>query len=113
MAAMILLKRREVMTGKPSIVSRIGSDTDHIFHAIFSAVGKALSYINKHTFAALAHLVAVFILKHVRNVYVHFKHRFISNPQGKKLIDAVRGRGEVTDHGASFYLRRIAPEDNK
>ncbi|MDB5238707.1 MAG: hypothetical protein JWO00_42 [Candidatus Parcubacteria bacterium] len=111
MAAMILLKRREVMTGKPSIVSRIGSNTDHIFHALFTSVGKGFSYINKHTFIALAHLIAFYILKNIRHVYIELKHRFISNPQGKKLIDAVRGRGEVTDHGASFYLRRIAPKD--
>jgi hypothetical protein len=113
MAAMILLKRHEVKTGKPSLISRIGSGTDHVFQAVFSAVGSALSYINKHTFTAIAHVVAFYILKHIRMVYVEVKHRFITNPQGKKLIDAVRGRGEVSDHGASFYLRRIAPEDNK
>jgi hypothetical protein len=113
MAAMVLLKRREIATGRQSVVSRVGSGTDHLFQAIFAFVSKALSYINKHTFAAIAHTVAFYILKNVRNVYVNVKHRFISNPQGKKLIDAVRGRGEVTDHGASFFLRRIAPEERK
>jgi hypothetical protein len=109
--AMLLLKRHEVKTGKESIVSRIGSGTDHVFQAMFSSVSKGFSYINRHTFIALAHLIAFHILKNVRKVYIELKHRFISNPQGKKLIDAVRGRGEVTDHGASFYLRRISPED--
>ncbi len=113
MTAMILLKRREVRTGKPSVVSRIGADTDHLFQAVFSLGSKAFSYLNKHTFIAIGHWIAFHILKHIRSVYVDLKHRFISNPQGKKLIDAVRGRGEVSDHGASFYLRRIAPEDNK
>ena len=113
MIAMVLLKRREIATGKPSLVSRAGSGIDHVFQDIFSKVSRGMSYINKHTFIALAHLAAFHALKSVRNVYVEVKHRFISNPQGKKLIDAVRGRGEVTDHGASFFLRRIAPEDNK
>ena len=113
MGAMILLKKREVRTGHPSLVSRIGAGTDHIFHGIFASVGKGFSYLNKHTFRAIAHLIAFYVLKNVRKVYVEIKHRFIANPQGKKLIDAVRGRGEVTDHGASFYLRRIAPEDKK
>lgn len=105
---MVLLKRREVLSGHPSIVSRAGAGTDHFFQTQFSRVGRFISYINRHTFIALAQLVAFHILKNIRQVYVEVKHRFISTSQGKKLIDAVRGRGHVTDHGASFYLRRIS-----
>ena len=111
MVAMLLLKRREVAGGAPSTVSRIGAGTDHVFQRVFSAVGNALSYFNRHTFKFLAQLVAFQILKTVRTIYVEIKDRFISHPQGKKLIDAVRGKGEVSDHGASFYLRRIASKD--
>ncbi len=105
---MLLLKRHEVKTGRPTIVSRMGRGTDHIFQTVFTAVRRFVSYLNKHTFIAIAQWIAFHVLKRIRNIYVEIKHRFISTPHGKKLIDAVRGRGEVTNHGASFYLRRIS-----
>lgn len=105
---MILLKRREVRTGHPSLVSRLGRGSDHIFHAVFGTVGKGWSYINKHTFLALTHWVAFHILVRIRNVYVQIKASFLSMPQGKRMLDAVRGRGQIKNHGASFYLRRIS-----
>ncbi|MEI8328001.1 MAG: hypothetical protein WCG02_02590 [Candidatus Taylorbacteria bacterium] len=105
---MLLMKRREIKGGKPSLISKLGRGTDHFFQTIFTAVKRFISYINKHTFIVLAQWMAFHVLKRVRNVYVAIKHRFITNPHGKKLIDAVRGRGEVKNHGASFYLRRIS-----
>ena len=110
MIAMVLFKRREVKIGKQSIVSKIGAGTDHFFSAIFETLKRWISFVNKHTFIALAHLIAYHILLHIRNVYVAIKHRTLINPHGKKLIDAVRGKGEVSDHGVSFYLRRIGNE---
>ena len=105
---MLLLKRREVKTGHPSIISRLGRGSDNFFHAIFGGFKKFFSYINKHTFVAIAHWMAFHTLKQTRNVYVEMKSRALQNPHGKKMLDAVRGRGEVKDHGASFYLRRIS-----
>jgi hypothetical protein len=105
---MLLLKRHEVKNGRQSIVSRVGRGSDQFFQTIFTAVKHFVSYINKHTLIAIAHWIAFHVLKRVRNVYVEIKHRFISTPNGKKLIDAVRGRGEITTHGASLYLRRIS-----
>jgi len=107
---MIFLKRREVLSGKPSLMSKIGAGTDHVFAAIFASIKKGASYMNRKTFVAFMHWLAFYVLKAARSVYVEAKFRFISNPQGKKLIDAVRGRGEISDHGASFFLRRIADE---
>ncbi|MDE2037899.1 MAG: hypothetical protein KGI69_01580 [Patescibacteria group bacterium] len=111
MAAMVLLKRREVRTGRPSLVSRLGAGSDHFFQEAHASFRKGISYVNRRTFAALAHLAAFHVLLRVRKVYVGLKHSFISTPHGKKLIDAVRGRGEVRDHGASFYLRHIAADE--
>lgn len=110
MAAMLLMKRREVVSGRESWVSRAGSGSDHVFQAAYSAVRTWLSYINKKTFVAVMHWLAFHILKAVRSVYVDVKARALAHPTGKKLIDAVRGRGEVKDHGASFYLRRISAD---
>ena len=105
---MPLLKRNEMKTGKANIISRLGRGTDHIFQHIFTTTRKMLSYLNRRTFVAVANLIAYHVLYWIRKIYVGIKHLFISNPHGKKLIDAVRGRGEVKDHGASFYLRRIS-----
>lgn len=111
MAVMLLFKRAEARSGHPSIISRLGRGSDHVFSAIFTGFSRFISYMNKHTFIALAQWIAFHILVHVRKVYVEIKHRILSTPRGKKLMDAVRGRGEVKDHGASFYLRRISGKD--
>lgn len=110
MIVMVLLKRSEVNGGKQSIVSKIGAGADHFFSFIFETLKRWISFVNKHTFIALAHLIAFHVLKRVRHVYVEGKDRALKNPHGKKLIDAVRGKGEISNHGASFYLRRIANE---
>ncbi len=107
---MIALKRHEVKTGNASLVSRLGKGSDDIFHAIFGAVRLTISYINKHTFIAIAQWIAFHVLLHIRKAYVEVKHRALINPHSKKVIDAVRGRGEVKHEGASFYLRRISAE---
>lgn len=105
---MVVFKRHEIKTGKQSIFSRLGQGSDHVFHAIFSGTRKGISYINKHTFIAVAQWITFHILVRVRKVYVEVKHKALENPHGKSMIDAVRGRGEVKNHGASFYLRKIA-----
>ena len=108
MFVMLLLKSRELRSGKRNIVSRLGQGTDHVFGFFLGKAHKGFSYFNKKTFVLLANWIAFHVLLRIRNIYVDLKHKFISNPHGKKLIDAVRGRGEVRHHGASFYLRRIS-----
>jgi hypothetical protein len=110
---MLLLKRKEIHSGNQSVISRIGSGADHFFHRIFSNIHRFISYINKHTFIALAQWIAFHVLLRIRKLYVEVKHRAITNPHGKRMIDAVRGRGEVRSHGASFYLRRISQDKGK
>lgn len=107
---MLLLKRHEVKSGHPTIVSRLGRGTDSLFHTIFSAIGEVVSYVNKHTFIAIAQWVAFHILKRIRAVYVELKDKALANPHSKKVLDAVRGRGVVVDHGSSLYLRRIGAD---
>jgi hypothetical protein len=110
MTAMVLFKRREVTTGQASFVSRAGAGIDHIFHAVFSNVRRGMSYMNRKNFFLVMHWIAFHVLKFVRGIYVEAKSKTLAHPTGKKLIDAVRGRGEVRDHGASFYLRRISAD---
>ena len=105
---MVLLKRYEVNSGKATVVSRIGQGSDQLFHDIFAALKHGTSYVNKHSFIAIAQWIAFHVLLRVRNIYVELKDRALSNPHSRKVIDAVRGRGEITPHSASFYLRRIS-----
>ena len=113
MIAMVLLKRREVKTGIPSLVSKVGAGSDYVFQAVYSTVRHGLSFINRRTFVALMQWLAFHALKGIRAFYVEIKHRFISTHHGKKLIDAVRGRGEVADHGASFFLRHLVADSKQ
>jgi len=113
MLLMLFLKAREVNTGKESLVSRLGSGTDHVFAAVFGTMGRGIRAFNKHTFIWLAQWVAIHVVKHVRAAYVELKDKALKNPHTKKVIDAVRGRGQVSQHGASFYLRRISADDRK
>jgi len=108
--AMIMLKRREIATGRRNIVSRVGAGSDHIFHAFFAIVKRGYGYLNSRTFILAIHWAAFHVLKLVRHIYVEIKSQTLANPHGKKLIDAVRGRGEVKPNGASFYLRRISSD---
>ncbi|MFA6459055.1 MAG: hypothetical protein WCV79_01490 [Candidatus Paceibacterota bacterium] len=107
---MVLLKQRELSTGNKSIISKIGAKSDDVFNAIFYAARKALSYMNRRTAITLVQWVAYHALLRIRRVYVEIKHRALMNPHSKKVIDAVRGRGQVQTHGASFYLRRISSD---
>ncbi len=112
-AALIFLKRREVLTGRASFVSKLGEGSDHIFAAFFRGMRRGISYINKHTFIALAQWIAFHILVHVRKLYVEVKHLWLQNVHTRKVLDMVRGKGEVKKHGVSFYLRRISGEEKE
>ncbi len=107
---MIYIKSQEVKTGKLSIFSRIFSDTDLFFNKLFESTKRGISYFNKHTFIVVSQWIAFHVLYRIRKVYVDVKHEALLNPHSRKVIDAVRGRGEVRKEGASFYLRRISNE---
>lgn len=109
---MLLLKGREAKTGHPNLISRLGRGTDAYFHVVFTKIGETISYVNRHTFIALAHWIAIHVLTHIRKIYVEIKHRFITHPHGKKVMDAVRGRAELSDTGASAYLKRIGGQED-
>ena len=105
--AMVLLKRHEVNSGHPSVVSRFGERTDHVCQTTFAAMRTLVAHVNKRSLIAVAQWIAYHVLLRTRKVYVEVKHQALQNPHSKKVIDAVRGRAEIKDHGASFYLRQI------
>jgi hypothetical protein len=110
MGLMVFLKAREVRTGHPTIVSRMFAWSDDFFSGIFAAIRRAISYVNRHTFISLAQWIAYHILRHIRTWYIEIQLRAHENPHTRKVIDMVRGRGEVKKHGASIYLKRISNE---
>lgn len=107
---MIWGKSREISKGKISFFSRIGTTSDHFFKRSFFAIKKTVGYFNRKTFIALTQWIAFHILLRIRKVYVELKHKALMNPHSRKVVDAVRGRGNIQNHGASFYLRRIASD---
>ena len=105
---MILIKRSELKKGKNSLSSRIGMLLEKYLLSIHHSVVYFIKLFNRRTFVALIQYLTYHILFRVRKVYVEIKHRILLNPHGKRMIDAIRGRGEIKNHGASFYLRRIS-----
>lgn len=103
--AMILIKRGEIKKGKSFLAE---SSIEKRLVKIYTEIVKFFKMFNKHTFIALSQYITFHLLFRIRKVYVEMKHRVLLNPHGKRMIDAVRGRGEVKNHGASFYLRRIS-----
>ncbi len=108
MIIMVALKHREAATGHPTIISRMFAKSDNFFTSVFHSIKEGLSYINRHTFISLAQWVAYHILRHVRMWYIEIRHHAHRNPHTKKVVDMVRGKGEVKKHGASIYLKRIS-----
>lgn len=105
--AMIVLKRREIVALKNNPISKISARADSFLDKNYSAIRKFISYLNKHTFIAITQWIVYHILLHIRKGYVEIKHQALQNPHTRNMIYAVRGKGEVKKHGASFYLRRI------
>jgi len=106
--AMILLKNSELKKGTTSLSSRMSVSVENFLAKTSKSIHSFVKLLNRRTFIALMQFLTFHLLFRVRRVYVELKHRTLQNPHGRKMIDAVRGRGEVKNHGASFYLRRIS-----
>jgi hypothetical protein len=109
---MIGFKAIEVRSGKKSWISRIADSTNHIFHNMFDTVKKLTSYINKKSAIALIQWIAYHILSWARETYIWAYKKAHAHGPSKKVIDMVRGRGEISKNGgASFYLKSISAND--
>ena len=106
--SMILIKRAEMKNGELSLADKIESSVEVALSNIYTKIVAYSKLLNRQTFVALVQFLTFHVLLRIRNIYVNIKHRTLQNPHGKRMIDAVRGRGEIKNHGASFYLRRIS-----
>jgi hypothetical protein len=112
---MIGLRSFEIRSGKRPWLSRLADNTDHLVHDFFGKVTRGISYINKKSAVALIQWIAYHILSWARKVYIWAHRKAHAHPPSKKVIDMVRGKGEVKKNGgASVYLKRISEvEDNQ
>lgn len=104
---MVLIKRKE-LDKNTSSSSDLAVKIERFLASFYSNIKQGFGYCNKKTVIALGQYITFHVLFNIRKVYVELKHRTLLNPHGKRMIDAVRGRGEIKNHGASFYLRRIS-----
>lgn len=111
---MLGFKAIEVRSGKKSWISRIAETTNHLVHAAYDRVRKFLSYFNRKSALALIQWIAYHILSWAREVYIWAYKKAHAHGPSKKVIDMVRGKGEVnTNGGASFYLKNISAKDEE
>ncbi|MDP3962299.1 MAG: hypothetical protein Q8Q03_00300 [bacterium] len=84
---------------------------DGAIYAAYNRVRKFILYFNKRTAIALVQLIAYHILSWARSAYIWLHRKAHAHPPSKKVIDMVRGRGEVDRNGGtSFYLKKIGKE---
>ena len=107
--SMIVLKYFEIKNNGTYFLSKLSKKTDSFFIGITLNIKKAVSYLNRHTFIALVQFVAYHILSRARKVYIWAYNKAHEHPHSKKVIDMVRGKGDIGKvGGASFYLKRIS-----
>ena len=111
---MLGFKAIELHSGKKSWISRIADMTNHIVHGHFDRIKRFISYFNRKTALALIQLIAYHVLSWAREAYIWAYKKAHAHGPSKKVIDMVRGKGEVnTNGGASFYLKKISEEDEE
>jgi hypothetical protein len=108
---MIILKSVELRSGKKSLFSRMGASSDHFVHATYDKVRFGLSQINKNNAVKFLQWIAFHVLSFGHRIYVYLHDKAHRHPHSKKVIDMVKGKIEISQHGgSSFYLKKIAEE---
>ena len=111
---MMGFKALELRSGRKSWISRLADITNHIVHDYFDRIKKFISYFNRKSALALIQWIAYHVLSWARELYIWAYKKAHAHAPSKKVIDMVRGRGEVnTNGGASFYLKKISEEDEE
>jgi hypothetical protein len=109
---MIAFKLSEIKTGKRSFISRISDKNNHKVREYYRTFRRYVSYINRRSALALIQWIAYHILTWARNAYIWAYKKAHAHAPSKRVIDMVRGRGEVNRNGgSSFYLKSISGEN--
>ncbi len=109
---MIAFKVSEIKTGKRSFISKIADKNNHKVREYHSTLKRYISYINRRSALALIQWIAYHILTWARNAYIWAYKKAHAHAPSKKVIDMVRGRGEINRNGgSSFYLKSISGKE--
>lgn len=109
---MISFKAMEIRSGKKTWAFKVLDKNNHIIHNFFIKIKNYISYINRKSAIALVQWIAYHILLGARTTYIWAYKKAHAHAPSKKVIDMVRGRGEVKKAGgASFFLKRISESD--
>ena len=109
--AMTWLKAHELRTNKKFWIALLAEKTDHRVQAVYQKGRTYASYFNRRSAVALLQWIAYHILSWARSFYIAIHRKAHAHPPSKKVIDMVRGKGQVEKAGgASFYLKRIVEE---
>lgn len=107
--SMVGFKAIELRSGKKSWISKLSDKTNHKVHEYYDNFTNTLRYVNRHSALALVQWIAYHILSWARNVYIWAYKKAHSHAPSKKVIDMVRGRGEINrNSGSSFYFKSIS-----
>jgi hypothetical protein len=110
---MIYLKARRLKMDARSQFSFVSAKVDHNIRAAYQKVRVFFSYFNRKSAVALLQWIAYHILSWMRAAYLWIQEKAHAHPPSKRVIDMVRGRGNVDSTGASFYLKNLAPRESK
>lgn len=110
---MIYLKARRLKMDARSRFSFVSAKVDHKIRGTFTGIRTFFSYFNRKSAIALIQWIAYHILSWARAAYIWIQKKAHAHPPSKKVIDMVRGKGEVDSTGASFYLKNLAPIEEK
>ncbi len=111
---MLYLKARRLRLDTRSHFSFLSAKVDGKIRFSFAKVRKFFSYFNRKSAVALIEWIAYHMLSWIRSVYIWIQNKAHAHPPSKKVIDMVRGKGEIdTMGGASFYLKNLAPTQEK
>jgi hypothetical protein len=109
---MLYLKARRLKLEVRSNFSFVSEKVDHKIRSVFARVRTFISYFNRKSAVALVQWIAYHVLSWGQKAYMWLYDKAHAHPHSKKVIDMVKGRGEVDETGgASFYLKRINPEE--
>lgn len=109
---MIWHKSYQLKTNRNGVFASLSNKNDHKVHAVYKTIKTYISYINKKSAIALIQWIAYHILSWARSAYIFLHRKAHAHPPSKKVIDMVRGKGDVPKNaGASFYLKRIVEEE--
>ena len=109
---MIYLKSYEIKNSKRFWYRNFFDKVDIRIRIIIDYTKKFIALINKSNAIALIQWIAYHILSWIREAYIWLHKKARSHPPSKKVMDMVRGKGEVKKNGGvSFFLRRIVEDD--